>query len=267
MKFTRIDPPAELRKLVDCYWLVEDANTNRTLQKIIPDGYPEIVFHFGDPYRIKLGNQWELQAASLLAGQITKFFFLENSGASNILGIKLKPTALTQLMDLEMALLTDRVISLQESGIRKLNILDELIRGAQDHAVRINIINEKFLEWSASMKVQVSVEKAIDAILSSNGVITVAAMCEQCKLSERQAERLFKKFIGLSPKFYTRVIRFSNIFQVAQEKKLSWSEVGLEAGFYDQAHFIKDFKEFTGEDPSHYFFDEPNLANFFMKKI
>jgi YesN/AraC family two-component response regulator len=51
-----------------------------------------------------------------------------------------------------------------------------------------------------------------------------------------------------------------------QKEKISWTQVGLESGYYDQAHFIKNFKAFTGEDPSRYFFEEPNLANFFLKK-
>ena len=267
MQFSRIDPPHELKNIVECYWIAEDSNTNPILQKIVPDGFPEIIFHFGDPYRIKLDVQWELQAKSLLAGQITKFFFLENTGRADILGIKLKPAALAFLFDIETSMLTDTVVPLSDSKISELVWMDSLIRSETNHQERITIINKNLMELSSSMKIHASVEKTLEAVFSTNGLTTVASMCEQGSVTERQAERLFKKYVGLSPKFYARVIRFSNIFQVAQQKKLSWSEVGLESGFYDQAHFIKDFKAFTGEDPSRYFFDEPTLANFFMKKI
>lgn len=267
MQFNRVDPPDELKAFVECYWIAESADSLPRLQKIIPDGFPEVIFHFADPYRIKLTNHWELQCDSLIAGQISKYFFLENSGASNILGIKLKPAALAQLLGANMFLLKDKVIALGDLGNRALNDMHHSIRAAGDHAARINIINQHIAEMSRSAQLNPTLQQAVDVIFSSHGMISISSICEQCDTRERQLERLFKKCIGLTPKFFSRVIRFSHIFQVAQEEKLSWSEVGLESGFYDQPHFIKNFKAFTGEDPSQYFFDEPNLANFFMKKV
>jgi AraC-like DNA-binding protein len=263
MQFDRIEPPAQLKHLVECYWIAKSNDPTPSLQKIIPDGFPEIIFHFGDPYKIELKNEWETQAPSLVAGQITKFFFLENTGQSDILGIKLKPVALTQLFSTDMSLLKDEVISLQNFGNKELDRLNQLIREINDSNDRIKVINDYLTKLSFQYN---PVEKAIECIFSSNGMLPVASICEQCEITERQLERHFKKYIGLSPKFYARLIRFSYIFQIAQEKKLSWTEVGLESGFYDQPHFIKNFKAFTGEDPSRYFFDEPNLANFFLKK-
>jgi AraC-like DNA-binding protein len=265
MEFRRIHPPAELRKLVECYWIARNPDPAPVLQKIIPDGFPELIFHFGDPYRIQLADTWEQQANNLLAGQITKFFFLENSGTSDILGIKLNPAAVTQLFDINMSALCDRVVPLDEVGHPWLLNVHRIIREAGDHEMRIQLFNQQLINFQ-SIKNN-PLERAIEAIQQSRGAISVSALCQQCGFSERQAERYFKRYIGLPPKFFARVIRFSHIFQVAREKKLSWSEVGLESGFYDQAHFIKDFKAFSGEDPSRYFFDEPTLANFFMKKV
>jgi transcriptional regulator GlxA family with amidase domain len=85
-------------------------------------------------------------------------------------------------------------------------------------------------------------------------------------ITERQLERLFKKYIGLSPKFYSRIIRFNHIFQLVKEKRISWLEITHLSGYFDQSHFIRDFKAFTGEEPSQYFFDAPDMANFFLKK-
>ncbi len=97
-------------------------------------------------------------------------------------------------------------------------------------------------------------------------MVAVAVMAQSIGLSERQLERLFKKYIGLSPKFYTRIIRFSTIFELIQQEDPGWAGLAYESGFYDQSHFIRNFKAFTGEDPSRYGFDEKNMANFFLKK-
>jgi len=265
MQFTRLEPPENLNNIVECYWTAVENNSSPAIQKIIPDGFPEIIFHFGNPYRIKLGQRWETQAKSLVAGQITKHFFLENTGASDILGIKLKPAAFARLFKVSMDTLSDQVVELNNSLSGKLYELEQAVRSAENRRGQIEKINRYLRE----IKLQVTepeVDRALDSIFTSYGTVTVAQLCGAAKISERQLQRLFKKYVGLSPKFYSRVIRFNHIFQLAQEKKLSWSEVGLEAGFYDQPHFIKNFKAFTGEDPTRYFFDEPTLANFFLKK-
>jgi len=263
MQFNRIKPPDELKHLVECYWIAKSKSPTPILQKIIPDGFPEIIFHFGDPYKIELKSSWEVQSNSLVAGQITKYFFLENTGQSDILGVKLKPAALTQFFGTDMSSLKDKVISLNDFGNSELNEVNHSIREISDSKERIKIINTHLTKLSNQTN---PVEKAIECILSSNGMLRVISICEQCEINERQLERHFKKYIGLSPKFYARIIRFNYIFQIAQQKKLSWAEVGLESGFYDQPHFSKNFKTFSGEDPSKYFFDEPNLANFFLRK-
>jgi AraC-like DNA-binding protein len=266
MKFTRFDPDEQLRNLVECYWIAEDNDRTPVLQKIIPDGFPEIIFHYGDPYKIKLDNQWEIQAQSLFAGQITKFFYLENTGRSGMVGIKFKPLAPAQLFGLKMADYTDTVHDLKVVVGEKLSSLENKLRTTKEHALMIKAIEDELMTIVPFQPNENVNDLAVRLIFSTHGVISVAAICGQINTNERKLQRLFNTWIGLSPKFFARVIRFSYIFQLAQEKKLSWSEVGLESGFYDQPHFIRNFKAFTGEDPTRYFFDEPNLANFFLNK-
>lgn len=266
MQFTRLEPPQELNTIVECYWIAEDNDPTPVRQKIIPDGFPEIIFHFGDPYKINLTTQWEVQVKSLLAGQITRYFYLENTGKSHMLGIKLKPAAVYQLFEVEMNTLNDHVADLHDALNGKLDALENQVRTSSNNHERIAIINN-YLGQLILKPSDLVVEKALSEIFSTHGLVTVSELCELTNTHERQLQRRFKKEIGLSPKFYSRLIRFNYIFHLAQEKKLRWSEVGLEAGYYDQSHFIKNFKSFTGEDPTGYFFDEPNLANFFLKKV
>jgi AraC-like DNA-binding protein len=109
-------------------------------------------------------------------------------------------------------------------------------------------------------------ERAVSIILERHGMIQVAELCDICSVGERQLERHFEHYVGLSPKFFARVIRFARIFEHIKTRDWKWVELALESGFYDQAHFAKNFKAFTGEYPSEYPFDEENLANFFLKR-
>ena len=102
-------------------------------------------------------------------------------------------------------------------------------------------------------------------LIDSKGEIPIQEVVNLSGISERSLERYFKHHIGLSPKFYCRILRFANVFKLIQSDGFNWSDIAYLAGFYDQSHFIKNFKEFTGEEPSNYGFDAQNMANFFLK--
>jgi AraC-like DNA-binding protein len=261
MYFKRINPTPENSRWIECFWIIENDDVTPVIQKIIPDGFPEIIFHFGDPYRINLNDAWEIQTNSLLAGQISKYFFLENTGKSSMLGIKLKPAALASIIGIDMETLTDKVYALP----RPLMDLGTAISNAGNFEDRISAANQYFAEFK-DHELNRPIDKALKMIFETKGLVTVTEMANAVGLSERQLERLFKKHVGLSPKFYCRIIRFRSIFQLHEQGDPSWLDLAYEAGYADQSHFIRNFKAFTGDDPTSYGFDEKNMANFFMKK-
>ena len=218
MQFQRIDPRDKLKSLVEGFWIMESDDPAPFEQKIISDGFPELIFHFADPYEVKLRDQWTIQPLSLVAGQITRYFYLRNTGRTDILGIKLKPSGTTKLFNISMHELTDQIVPFNFLKNDKLNELEISVRGIDDHLQRIEIIHSQLSEMISPAEHH-SIDDAIAAIFATQGVISVTDICTATGTSERQLERLFKKYIGLSPKFYSRVIRFSNIFQLAQKKE------------------------------------------------
>jgi len=267
MKFQRFTPAKILEPFIECFWVAESEDVIPVVQKIIPDGFPEVIFHCRDAYSIKLHNKWEIQAKTLVAGQITKHFFLQNAGASAVAGIKFKPAALTHLFGFSMDTLTDRVLSFSELPGSGLHEWSKVTVGCTLHEQILSASENYLAARVSTMAAHTTIiDEAIDLIFESRGAIPIAEICKNLFITERQLQRLFKKYIGLSPKFYTRIIRFNNIFSLLQEGKTSWLDITYHSGYFDQSHFIRDFKEFTGEDPSKYFFDEPTMANFFLKK-
>jgi AraC-like DNA-binding protein len=272
MNFTRIDPRPELEGLIECYWMMYSDDLEPTIEKIIPDGFTELIFNYRDVYRAKTGEgSWKLQSPNLLAGQLRTYFYLQNTGVTGSVAIKLKPAALTQLFGLSMGQYLDKIVDLDSFPNPELGQLKELIlafgdigRNKQEHQVK-QVLDNYFtvLHKTASEN---PLQAPLNLIFSSNGMISVADMAEAAGVGERQLERLFKRYIGLSPKYYARIIRFNYIFQLIKSKKSSWAEIVYQSGYYDQSHFIRNFKAITGEDPSSYFFEEKNMANFFLNK-
>ena len=267
MLYERIIPPESLSHLVDCYWVVENEDTAIEPQKIIPDGFPEIIFHYRDPYRINISGTWEAQSRKLLAGQIRNHFMLENTGASGMIGIKFKPDALTKLFDFPMNTITEKVVSLDDVLQKEFESVSGIMLTELPYSEKVELLNQFFESCLKEPdENDYLISKALELVFSENGLLSVTELAEKTVVNERKLERLFQKYIGLSPKFYSRIIRFNYIFRLVQDKKMSWSEVAQYSGFYDQSHFISNFREFTGEDPSKYFFEDDTLANFFLNR-
>lgn len=269
MFFKRAEPSEKLIPFVKEFWVVEDEDITPVLQKIIPDGFCEIIFHYGDPYRINLHGKWETQSAMLFAGQISNHFYLENTGRSGIVGIKLQPAAFYNLFGIEMSQFTNKVVSLDSVlSAELLNDIELLLKKEMNPDERIQIAGKWLLEIleRQPLKISFKIPQALDMIFEQNGMSDIETIAQKLDYTRRHLEREFKKVVGLTPKFFSRIIRFNYIFQVMKQGDASWISIALDSGHFDQSHFIKNFKEFTGEEPSQYGFDEMNLANFFLKK-
>ena len=261
-------PAKELSSIIDCFWTIESDNHSlEILQKIVPDGYPEMIFHYKDPFQSNISGQWEIQSKGLIAGQIRNHFYLKSTGRIGMFAIKFQPWALTELFKINMSELTNKVVS-----------NDVLPSLALQEIKQIAVCNLTFKEKVAQMEhwfkhylfkinyIPLNNQKAVQLIIDHKGALDIKDIRDQLNISERSVERYFKKYVGLPPKFYSRIIRFASIFNMITSKPVNWQDVYFLAGYFDQSHFIKNFKEFTGEEPSKYGFDEKNMANFFLKK-
>ena len=266
MVYRQQDPPEEIRDLVKSFWMIEShGEVASEMEKIIPDGYPELIFHYGAPYRSNISGKWSVQGKSLLAGQITHFFFLENTGRKGMLAVKLQPWAVRELFGLDMSRITDKVIDLPNKLLIQLDTIRELATGKRPFEEKVAGISSLLALLPPSVASHERGKSAIKAIIDAKGRIPLQTILQQSCISERSLERYCKSFIGLSPKFYSRIIRFANIFSLANALGFNWTDIAYLKGFYDQSHFIRNFKEFTGEEPSRYGFTEENMANFFLR--
>lgn len=265
MHFEHILPSPDLQNKVVCYWVVKDEDPTPRQQKIIPDGCPEIIFHLGDAYRINLGGEWVKQSRSLLAGQLTKHFLLENTGVSDMLGIKFRPAGVAALFGIAMAPLTDRVVHLEEALPAWKSVVKELER-SHNTAQRTVAIEQFLRAHYLSEKKDLPVENAIQQIITSHGMLQMSELAAALGVSTRHLEQLFTHYVGLTPKFFARIVRFNYVFELLKNQQPDWLNLVVQAGYYDQSHFIRNFKAFTGEDPTRYGFGEKSLANFFLKR-
>lgn len=250
----RIYPPAvQLKKWVRYYWSLESDQpyTHFGMASVCP----EMVFHYKgrfDETDIN-GNIIPSFTAGLQAqSRNTKTFNTDT--AFGIFGVYLFPQSIPILFGFSASELSDRMEDLETLTGRNGIELEERIALAENHAARVVLLDEYLSAKLKSCKqISLPVFDAIHELISENGVVPVKEMAASYFLSERQFERQFLQYAGFGPKLFTRIVRFHNTIEYYGSKEKSLTDIAHECGYYDQAHFIHDFKSFSGQHPRQFF--------------
>jgi transcriptional regulator GlxA family with amidase domain len=125
-------------------------------------------------------------------------------------------------------------------------------------------------ELSRSNRDDKLLSAAVAEFESSGGSTDVAGVADQLGLSSRQLQRRFRDAVGISPKLFSRMQRFQRVFQAmeartAESERLDWVSTAMDCGYYDQAHLIRDFREFSGKAPMALLAGELDLARQFAQ--
>jgi AraC-like DNA-binding protein len=189
---------------------------------------------------------------SFVAGQFCQSYYLEPTGVTGVIGIKFKPNGLFDLFQIPMTLFTNKIIDFATIAGEEAHIITEQIIANPPNNRRIEIIEEYLMKKLMNRKSQLDyMQRTVSMIMESIGNITVKELASKLNISDRQIERKFKEQIGISPKMFSRLTRINYVFKLLRTNpELNWQDVIFLCGYYDQAHFIRDFKEISGESPN-----------------
>lgn len=264
MKYQTFQPHPDLKSLINFYWTLEvPEEENAEKQRIIPDGCLEMAFILGDDIkRFVSGDAFILQPRAMVLGQTIKPFYIQPTGYVNTFAISFFPYGFANFISEPIKNLVDKETPLDQlfdQGAAK--ALEQRIIQSADTQERIHVI-EDFLFATLNEKATIDniVARTVDVLLSTNGSASISTILENDVSKRRQLERQFQKQIGISPKQLGRVIRLQTALKILlNEEGESLTSIAYESDYYDQSHFNKDFKEFTGINPSD-FLDNPNMA-------
>jgi AraC-like DNA-binding protein len=257
MRYFTINPPDRLAQYVRYFWVLEgEASFEQPyVHRSMADGCAELIFHYTGIFDELLKDDGtEKSFSSGLAGPsqiFRRFLIRKNFG---IFGVYLYPFAVSQLFSLPGTDVTNQMPDLKSLLGNEGNALEEKMMLAINNTQRLKIITE-FLEKRLikSEKQPPGVFEVIKYIIQTNGMTKIDELAEKNFQSTRQFERNFKRFSGFSPKLFSRIIRFQTALAAYNNKNKSLTDIAYECGYYDQSHFIQDFKEFSGHTPKDYF--------------
>ncbi len=238
-------PHDKLLNFIYCYWQLK---TNQTLTesfnyRVVADGCIDIFF--------ELNNQKE----NFVMGFCKKYteFLLDNS--FNYIGIRFLPAMFPQLFKINAAELSNRFEQLDAVVPVTANFIANSFNNKQTPAEIKKILDHYFIQLMAKTDFNYDnrLYEALEIILKNAGVVDIEKDLNT-GISPRQLRRLFEYYIGDTPKTFSKVVRFQNILRAKPSaQSLRKNKLFFDAGYFDQAHFIKDFKNFYGVTPARAF--------------
>lgn len=270
---TRIHIPIfPLNIFIDHFFYYEGYNPEHSVDRFLPDGEVQIIFDLTDYPKFIYDNETlkEIQSCQNVwfSGFRTEPITIPSGKESEMLIVQFKKGKAFPFLSEPMQNLTNYVVDAElvlKSEI--LNIRERLLE-SKTKEEKFQILEENLLQcYLNQLQQNPFVNFAISKILSCPNQISIKEISEKVGYSQKHICKIFKENVGVTPKTFLKIIRFQKaIQQIEQQHFVDWSQIAFDCGFYDQSHFIADFKRFSGFTPSEYMKQRGNFLNYIPVK-
>lgn len=259
MRHAEYPAPSTLSALVRCVWVFEGRFDQPHEERIVPDGCPELILHFGTPYQELAGTgAWRRQAPLLLAGNLTQALRLRAQGTVGVLGVRLWPQAVGRFVSGPVAATLDARLPLRHRALprwrRRLATADDATRLALVPELVATLTHRTPADARGPAAPRdAALDLAIATLFASRGQVSPEALARDVGLSLRQLERRMVARAGTSLQRLASLVRFRAVFdELEAEAPSPWLQAALAAGYFDQAHMIREFRRYAGQPPRAY---------------
>lgn len=226
-------------------------------ERFLPDGNVEIIIdlagrpeHIYDP-----GTLTPIQTCRGMwaSGVRTRYLTLSSGHKSELFVIAFRKGRAYPFFPLPMEELSDRVLGAEEVWGRRFDPLREMLLEAPSPEAKFIAAERFLLSLRPRLDLEPCVDHAVRSILADPAGLALGDLYARIGYSPRHFIALFRERLGVAPKTYARLARFQKaVADIERAGKIDWNEVAGDCGFYDQAHFIHEFKRFSGFTPEDY---------------
>lgn len=221
---------------------------------LLPKGVFEIVFQsqYGFQHNTNYSEGWKFRPRNFVGGLHNQAYNVISGRRGNYcLVVEFKPNTAKYFIPEKLDAFKNAVIDINEVWGEKAGILSNRIDNEDSNEGKIDLI-EAFLLTCLEPPKDSVVDNALFSIFSANGNINVRQLSQGAYLSLAQFRKRFNEEVGISPSQYCKVVRVNAALNSALRKSVSLTDISYSLGYFDQAHFIKDFKTVVGVSPKKY---------------
>ena len=254
----RLPRPA-LRPFIQSLWAMDEtgepAAPGTRREHVVPTGSMHLVFRLSDdPLRLYEGDadvEGKLLTTAVVGGARTRFYIREVSRPLHSVGAQLRPGSALLLFGAPASELAERHTALEDLWGSRVSTARDRLGEALSLEERLEAFEELLAERLPRVQ---GVHPAVaQALAQLTGLTTVHDVVKQSGYSHRRFVELFVQDVGLTPKAYSRLRRFQRALERASRSDgTPWTDIAADAGYSDQSHFNREFRDCVGITPSEY---------------
>ncbi len=258
MRSYRHIPAPPLSEFVELLWLYEGYQQPHKKERLLPDGSMELVINLNEDltrvYDPHDTGKFQTLRGSVVVGAHSEFFVIDTAEQHTVAGVHFKPGGAFPFLDLPASELHNTLVSLEDLWGRLADQLRERLLEAATPQAKFRVLEQALLAQAAErLERHPAVAFALHEFHGLPHTRTIADVTGQIGLSAKRFIQVFSNEVGLTPKLFCRVRRFQQVLRlIGSGRPVAWAAVAADCGYFDQAHFIHDFRAFSGINPSTY---------------
>lgn len=251
-------PRPPLSNFVQLFWLYQGYTQPHHKERLLPNGSMELVVNLKDNearvYDRRNTSQFQATRGAILIGAQSEFFVIDTAQQMSVIGVHFKPGGAFPFFKLPAGEFHNQHLSLDLAWGPSAHDLRNRLLEAPTPELKFQILEESLLAHAAKPLLRhPAVNFALNEFGDSRRASSIAQVTGQIGLSSRRFIDVFNDQVGLTPKLYCRIQRFQKVLhRIGMRREIAWTDMALACGYFDQAHFIHDFRAFSGLSPTAY---------------
>jgi AraC-like DNA-binding protein len=271
MNFHHHIPGPPLSHFISMMWFGDDYIVPHRLERVLPTGDMALIINLWENrtrvYNADDPRKFNTFEGSIVVGAYSAFTVIDTDEQRATAGVAFRPGGAFPFLGLPAGELQDGNASLSDLwGRQAASDLREQLLAARSPQAKFKILEQAFLD-----RINAPVDPTHPAVsfavenFRHRPTRPVSSVTDQIGLSDRHFIQLFSRQVGLTPKLFCRVQRFQqvlrNLSSLATGSVIDWPQIALTCGYFDQAHFIHDFRAFSGINPTTYLANKTQFQN------
>lgn len=249
MYHQEFEPPEELKSVISCFWYTRrESGEMQSSFEVVPDGYAEIIFHFGGDLSISNNGILEPLPSPFMVGLLNKPVLFYAKNCLEIIGVRCFPWTVFDLLNLPSG--KDGVRILEHPIAQLQSIVTEYIDSG-NIADAVAQVQQFCMNAQSGIAADTMLFKAGVAMREAKGTLPVSEIAAAAHATIRTLERRFKKSSGYTLKDVSGLMRFEQVRnQLWHHPYVSLAAMAYELGYTDQSHLSREFKRYSGTTPA-----------------
>jgi len=258
MAYRTYIPRPPLSDFVDMFWSYEGYDPPHARERVVPTGTMQLIVNLREVelrvYDRHDHHRFQSLGSSLVSGAHSQFVVIDTASQAYTVGVLFKAGGAHLFLGESAGGLRDADVPLDALWGAKATELRGRLLEAQTPEARFRVLERALLAQVARpLTHHPAVAFALREFQSAPRIKSVKEASERTGLSQRRFIQLFREEVGLTPKLFCRIRRFQEVIRlIGSGRRVEWAEVALRCGYFDQAHFVHDFRAFSGTTPTDY---------------